>query len=122
MKKYEITFVISENYTEDRAADISKDVKKAIDSKEQFILLDVRTPGEYARGKIAGCINLPVDTVEANIQAVVPDKAQKIYVYCLSGSRSVLAVDIMVKLGYSNVFDMKQGILAWRAKYFPTIP
>lgn len=99
----------------------AEDVKKAIDGKESFILLDVRTPEEYARGKIAGSINLPVDKVDCDIVKVVPDKSAKVYVYCLSGSRSVHAVDVMVKLGYSNVFDMKQGLLAWRAKYFPLV-
>jgi rhodanese-related sulfurtransferase len=97
----------------------AEDVKKSIDKKEACILLDVRTPGEYARGKIAGSINLPVDKVDCDVLKVVPDKSAKVYVYCLSGSRSVHAVDVMVKLGYTNVFDMEHGLLAWRAKYFP---
>jgi rhodanese-related sulfurtransferase len=96
-----------------------EDVKKAIDGKENFILLDVRTEIEYSRGKIAGSINLPVDKVDCDILKVVPDKTAKVYVYCLSGSRSVHAVDVMVKLGYTNVFDIEHGLLAWRAKYFP---
>jgi phage shock protein E len=96
-----------------------EDVKKAIDEKENFILLDVRTEGEYSRGKIAGSINLPVDKVDCDILKVVPDKFSKVYVYCLSGSRSVHAVDVMVGLGYTNVFDMARGLLGWRAKYFP---
>jgi rhodanese-related sulfurtransferase len=96
-------------------------VKKAIDEKKKFILLDVRTPGEYARGKIAGSINLPVDRVDCDILKVAPDKSAKVYVYCLSGSRSVHAVYVMMKLGYTNVFDIEHGLLAWRAKYFPVL-
>lgn len=98
------------------------DLKKAVDEKESCILLDVRTPGEYARGKIAGSINLPVDDVAARIRSVVPDQSTKLYVYCLSGSRSVQAVDAMVKLGYTNVFDVSNGLLAWRANQFPVEP
>jgi rhodanese-related sulfurtransferase len=100
----------------------AEDVKKAIDEKEDCILLDVRTPGEYARGKIAGSINLPVDKVDCDVLKVLLDKSAKVYVYCLSGSRSIHAVDAMVKLGYTNVFDMEHGLLAWRAKYFPVAP
>ena len=100
----------------------AEDVKKAIEEKEACILLDVRTPGEYVRGKIAGSINLPVDKVDCDVLKVVPDKSAKVYVYCLSGSRSIHAVDAMVKLGYTNVFDMEHGLLAWRAKYFPVAP
>jgi phage shock protein E len=99
-----------------------EDVKKAIDEKENCILLDVRTEGEYSRGKIAGSINLPVDKVDCDILKVVPDKSVKVYVYCLSGSRSTHAVDVMVNLGYTNVFDIEHGLLGWRAKYFPVAP
>lgn len=99
----------------------SKDVKKAIDEKEAYILLDVRTPGEFERGKIAGSINLPIDRVDHDVLSVIPDKTAKIYVYCLSGSRSTHAVDVMRNLGYTNVFDMKNGLLAWRGNYFPVV-
>jgi phage shock protein E len=97
----------------------AEDVKKAIDNKEECILLDVRTEGEFVRGKILGSINLPVDKVDCDIQKIVPDKSAKVYVYCLSGSRSIHAVDSMIKLGYTNVFDMSHGLLAWRANYYP---
>ena len=93
-----------------------EDVKKALDAKEQCVLLDVRTPGEYTRGKITGSINLPVDQIQSDIETVIPDKSAKVYVYCLSGSRSVYAVDMMGKLGYTNVFDVSHGLLAWRVK------
>ena len=98
----------------------AEEVKRAMDATESFVLLDVRTPGEFARGKISGSINMPVDTVTCDILTAVPDKTTKIYVYCLSGSRSVHAVDALLKVGYSNVYDMEHGLLAWRAKYFPT--
>lgn len=91
-------------------------VKKAIDEKENFILLDVRTKEEYAKGKISGSINIPVDQVSEKISQTIPDKKSLVYVYCLSGSRSGSAVEIMQKLGYTNVQNMTSGLLAWRAK------
>jgi phage shock protein E len=90
--------------------------------KKNCILLDVRTEGEYSRGKISGSINLPVDKVDCDILKVIPDKSSKIYVYCLSGSRSAHAVDVMVKLGYTDSYSMEHGLLVWRVKYFPTSP
>lgn len=95
------------------------DVKKAIDSKESFVLIDVRTAGEYERGKIEGSIHIPVDEITCKIETSVPDKSTKVYVYCLSGSRSVHAVDTMRNMGYTNVFDVSHGLLAWRVKGFP---
>jgi rhodanese-related sulfurtransferase len=97
------------------------DVKRALDNKEDIILLDVRTTGEYLRGKIAGSINLPVDEVTQKIEALIPDKTKIVYVYCLSGSRSVYAVDMMIKLGYKKVYDVPNGLLAWRVKGYPTV-
>lgn len=97
----------------------AEEVKKSIDSQEKIVLLDVRTTGEYGRGKIAGSINLPVDTVTEKVESVIPDKNQKVYVYCLSGSRSDIAVETMVQIGYTNVFSMTQGLLSWRSKKYP---
>src|SRR3989344_5028973 len=94
-------------------------VKKAIDENQDFILLDVRTPEEFTRGKLPGSINLPVNDISEKIGSLVPDKSSFVYVYCLSGSRSVSAVNTMLKLGYSNVFDMSHGLLAWRIKGYP---
>lgn len=96
-----------------------EEVKKTMDSRENFILLDVRTPGEFSRGKLAGSINLPVNEVSEKVESIIPDKTSLVYVYCLSGSRSATAVEIMLNLGYSNVFDMPHGLLAWRVKGYP---
>jgi phage shock protein E len=97
------------------------DVKSAIDTGKNIILLDVRTTGEYSRGKIANSINLPVDEVSCKVESVIPDKEATVYVYCLSGSRSIHAVDTMIKLGYKHVYDMANGLLAWRVKGYPTV-
>ena len=97
----------------------AEEVKNAIESSADVVLLDVRTPEEYARGSISGSINLSVDNVKEKIEKLLPEKDKKIYVYCLSGSRSVQAVDTMLKLGYKHVFDMNHGLLAWRVKGYP---
>jgi len=94
-------------------------VKASIDAHEDIILLDVRTTGEYSRGKIADSINVPLDDVAGHITSKIPDKSAKVYVYCLSGSRSIFAVESMLQLGYANVFNVTNGLLAWRSKGYP---
>lgn len=96
-----------------------RDVYKKIQTKENFVLLDVRTPMEYSGGKIAGSINLPVDQVQDQVEKVLPDKEKTVYVYCLSGSRSIAAVEIMKQLGYKNVYSVISGLLAWRVYKLP---
>lgn len=97
----------------------AQDVKNAIDSHEDYVLLDVRTPEEFTKGHINGSINVPLDKLRNAVERTVADKNKKIYVYCFSGSRSAQAVAAMVQLGYKNVFDMKSGMLAWRANKYP---
>lgn len=99
----------------------AKDLKKAIDAHEDCVILDVRTPHEYEHGKIAGSINLPVDEIEEKIEKIISEKDKKVYVYCLSGSRSVFAVAEMINKGYKNVFDIPHGLLAWRVNKFPIV-
>ncbi len=94
-------------------------VHEALENNEDVIIIDVRTPQEFSRGNLEGSVNVPVDLVEARMEEVVPDKNKIVYVYCLSGSRSNMAVDAMVKKGYKNVFSMKSGLLSWRAKQYP---
>ena len=110
------------NFGAKKIPQISADeVKKAIEGKEDVFLLDVRTPGEYADGKIQGSVNLSVDQVASKIVSLIPDKEKKIYVYCLSGSRSTHAVDTMIKLGYRQVYNMTSGLLAWRIKRYTLV-
>lgn len=96
-----------------------EEVKDALDQEANLIVLDVRTKGEYEKGNIQNSINVPVDEIEKDILSKIPTKDVKIFVYCLSGSRSVAAVEQMIKLGYKNVFGVKNGLLAWRAKGYP---
>lgn len=97
------------------------DVKKALERSEKMVLLDVRTPSEFERGRIENSINLPLQEVGDKIESIIANKNQKIYVYCLSGSRSAIAVGEMIEKGYTNVFNVEGGLLTWRAKHYPTV-
>jgi adenylyltransferase/sulfurtransferase len=94
-------------------------VKNAIDNGDNVTIVDVRTPDEVTKGKIKNSINIPLDDFENNIEKRIPNKKQTVYVYCLSGSRSAMALQIMEQKGYKSAFSMTSGMLAWRAKKFP---
>ena len=94
---------------------------KALTEKRTVVFLDVRTSGEFNKGRIEGSINIPVDEIGDKITSFLPNKDKTIYVYCLSGSRSTIAVDMLVKLGYKNVFSMTNGLLMWRSKQYPLV-
>ena len=95
---------------------ISMDEAKTLMEKEEgYILLDVRTKGEYESGYIPGAINIPLSEIDEKIISFLPDKSQMILVYCRSGNRSREASDKLSKLGYSNVLEIG-GINAWKGE------
>jgi len=79
-------------------------------------ILDVRTPGEYNSGHIKKALQADWnDQTEFNRRIAYVDKAKPVYVYCLAGGRSAAAADKMRKMGYTNVYELKGGINAWKA-------
>ncbi|MFA7371805.1 MAG: rhodanese-like domain-containing protein [Sphaerochaetaceae bacterium] len=87
--------------------------KEMMDSEEELIVVDVRTPDEYNQGHIAGALLIPNETISTTTApAELGDKEALILVYCLSGVRSAQAARKLVSLGYTNVYDFG-GIIDW---------
>lgn len=95
------------------------EVMSSLEKERDVIILDVRTEDEVARGKISKSINIPLDQIQQKIKTEIPDHEKTIYVYCLSGSRSVVATNMLIEMGYKNTFSMKSGLLSWRSKNYP---
>ena len=91
------------------------EAKTLMEKKEEYILLDVRTKGEYESGYIPGAINIPLSDIDEKIISFLPDKSQMILVYCRSGNRSREASDKLSKLGYTNILEIG-GINAWKGE------
>ena len=85
--------------------------KKITDSS--VTLVDVRTPGEFASGHIAGATNVDFESgnFEQDIQKL--DKTKTYAVYCRSGNRSGQATALMVKDGFKAVFNLDGGVINW---------
>lgn len=85
---------------------------RAIDKDVQ--LIDVRTPGEYAKGHINDAINIDIANLE-NFKAEVSklEKAQPIYIYCHRGGRSNNASKVLQALGFEIIYYFSGGWKAW---------
>ena len=90
----------------------AQEAKSRMDADRSVIVLDVRTPEEYAEKHIPGSVLLPLDTIERDAVKTLPDKKRTILVYCRSGRRSAIAGQILVSMGYQSVFDFG-GINRW---------
>lgn len=86
--------------------------KQRLDSEEDIILVDVRTPEEYKEEHIRNAILLPLDTISEKASTVIPNKDAVYFVYCRSGNRSATASAQLVKMGYRNIYDLG-GIKNW---------
>lgn len=84
------------------------------------IVLDVRSPREYNDERIGNTPLMPLQFLEKKINELERYKKKKIIVYCHSGNRSELAVEILREYGF-NALNMEGGILQWKANRFPTI-
>lgn len=85
---------------------------RMMERETDYVILDVRTPEEFAAGHIPNAINIPNETIGASEISALPDKDQLILVYCRSGRRSKEAAQKLVSLGYTNIVEFG-GILDW---------
>lgn len=93
--------------------------KKAIDSKEKAIFLDVRDPGEFAAGHFPGAKNISRGTLEFSVFSAIPDQNTKIYVYCKTAGRSALATKTLNDLGYVNAVLVDVQYADWVKAGYP---
>ena len=87
--------------------------KEIMDTRADYILLDVRTEKEFAAGHIKGAILIPDYEIKLRAEKELPDKAKTILVYCRSGRRSKLAARDLAELGYTDVLEFG-GIIDWK--------
>jgi len=83
-----------------------------MEEESSYIILDVRTPEEFADKHIPGAINIPNETISTEEIPELPDKDQLILVYCRSGNRSKQTSEKLAALGYTNIVEFG-GINDW---------
>ena len=83
----------------------AQEAKEKMDSGQSLIILDVRTPGEFAGGHVKDAINIANETIGKDRPSSLPDLDATILVYCRSGARSAQASKKLLALGYTDVYD-----------------
>ena len=95
------------------------EANKMIQSNPNLTILDVRTPQEIpVDGKIANSVMIPIQVLKQNLYRF--DKSNPILVYCHTGNRSLVAMQILSDNGF-NVINMAGGISSWSARGLPII-
>ena len=84
-----------------------------------FLILDVRTPGEFRQGFIEGAALLDYYASDFRERFAQLDRDATIFMYCRSGNRSSHVLRMADELGFRRVYDLRGGILAWKEAGLP---
>jgi rhodanese-related sulfurtransferase len=82
-------------------------------------LIDVRTPNEVSKGRIAGAVNIDFYDKAFSAKISELDKQKPIVVYCAAGGRSANAGNRLKKLGFTKIYDLTGGFNNWHKQKFP---
>ena len=96
-----------------------EEAKSLVESNVSLIIVDVRTREEYDSGHIEGAILIPVSELEGRITEL--SKEEELLIYCRTGNRSSNSVNILKANGYTKIFHMNDGIIAWIQAGYPTV-
>lgn len=92
---------------------ITADEAQVLMQREQdYLILDVRSPEEYAAGHIPHAINIPMEQFGEDPPKELPDRNQMIFVYCVKGIRSMNIANRLAHMGYKNIVEIG-GIQDW---------
>jgi adenylyltransferase/sulfurtransferase len=98
----------------------AQEVKKMMDEKKPFVLIDVREPHEFQICRIPGSKLIPLREVPKRINEL--NSADEIVVHCRSGQRSARAVEFLINSGFQKIHNLRGGILAWSEQVDPSVP
>lgn len=105
------------------AVSLNNDEWYAMYQEQPGVLLDVRTPGEYAQGYIEGAELVDVTSADfySSLEALSIAKDSPVYVYCRSGNRSKKAMKMLQSQGYTEIYELNRGIMGWQQAGLPIV-
>ena len=98
----------------DAPAAAPADVLARIERGDAPLLLDVRTPAEFAAGHVPGAVNIPIDALAGRLDELGPARDREVVVYCERGPRAAKAATALAAAGFSAVRPLEGHMAAWR--------
>ena len=88
-------------------------------AEDSLAVVDVRERDEWDEGHLPRAVHVPRGNLESRIEGVVPDKSQRVLIYCAAGNRSAFAAKTLEELGYENVASLAGGFTDWKRNGLP---
>ena len=85
------------------------------------VLLDIRTPREFASGHIAGAVLIDYYSSDFVDRLKALDRQKTFLIYCRSGNRTGKSLAIFEKLGFKHVFHLEKGLIGWVSENYPLV-
>jgi phage shock protein E len=85
-----------------------------------LVVLDVRTPAEFAAGHVPGAMNVAHDQLPAKLAELAAHKDKEVVLYCRSGRRTQIAEGTLRNAGFTKLLHLEGDYLAWEAEKRPT--
>ncbi len=101
--------------------EVSAQEGAAMISNIEPLILDVRTPGEFESGHLAGALLIPVQVLQAELGRLDDYKNKPVFIYCRSGNRSTVAAKVLMDKGFTNVVNLRGGLRDWQANNMPVV-
>ncbi|PCI59140.1 MAG: sulfurtransferase [Gammaproteobacteria bacterium] len=125
-KKFSLLAIFLSLFTTVALANSAKDISQqalqkimSADNKGKVVLLDVRTPQEYAAGHVPGAINISHTEIKANLAKLLPHKNDTVIVYCRSGHRAGIAAEILANNGFTKLQHLSGDMNGWYEAKLP---
>jgi rhodanese-related sulfurtransferase len=96
--------------------------KSKIDSLSDEVVLDLRTSDELKKGMIENANQIDYFKLDFENQISKLDKNKTYFLYCASGGRSTETAELMNKLGFKRIYNLKDGFNSWKKMKMPVIP
>lgn len=95
-----------------QSADVAT-LKNKLEQDNQLILIDCREQAEWDQGHIKGAKLVPLGEIASHIEKMT-DKEAPVYIQCRSGQRSMKACQMLLACGFTDLYNVEGGIIAWQ--------
>ncbi len=108
-----MSFIFCQSAFSANVAEMSQQQLLSLDKGAKILILDVRTPEEFAQGHVPGAMNISHSSLSEHLAHLSSNKETPVVVYCRSGKRAGIALELLEENGFNNLHHLSGDMLGW---------